>query len=146
MSLPDDHKYLRNVGSTKVLESGKVDGSAFRRSAKDVDGVSGNWPNFFPELTLENALREIRKAFAAKERKIPAKSKFAQLPIGKTKFDILAKLDRRLDFLHAKEDLDPSHALIIGYTAEDEIIADLIAQAVEALWPGREETTTPTQP
>ena len=145
MSIPNDHKYLRNVGSTKILDSGKVDGSAFRRNAKDVDGVSGNWPNYFSELTLHEALREIRKAFAAKGRKIPTKSKFAQLPIGKTKSDILAKANRTLDFLHAKEDLDPSHAIIVGYTLEDEVIADLIAQAVEALWPGREEATPTAQ-
>ena len=137
MSLPDNHSFLRHVGASKLLDNGKVDGSAFRREPKDVDGVSGNWPEHFGGLSLTEALVEIRKAFAAKQRTIGAASKFAVLAVGKTKAEVQANERRAIDFVHAAESLDPSHAVIVGYTSEDDIVADLIAQVVETLLPGR---------
>lgn len=139
-SIPDNDTFLRHVGASKI-DGARVDGAAFRREKKDVDGVSGNWPEFFKGLNLAEALVEIRKAFAAKGRNIGPKSqsKFAQVSVGKTKAYISEKANRKIDFVHAQEEADPSHAIIIGYEINDVIIADMIALwCVQALLPGRE--------
>jgi hypothetical protein len=138
VSIPDNHHYVRNVGGSSLHADNTVDGVAFRTRPVDVDGLSGNWPEFFAGLDIEEALAEIRKAIMAKGRKIAAQSKFAVLNVGTTKTYVRAMHEVSLDFRHTPEEpFDPSHASIFGYSPEDDITADLIAQTVHCLLPGR---------
>jgi hypothetical protein len=134
----DNHHFARHVGGSKI-DGETVDGSAFRvRSIVDADGLSGNWPEYFKGKSLEGALIEIRKAYAAKGRTIGATSKFAILSIGGTRDSVRKKAGRSIDFVDTPDlPLDPSHASITGYNPDDDIIADIIAQTVIRLLPGR---------
>ena len=59
------------------------------------------------------------------------------LGVGATRAHVLAEEHVALNFRHVPEDLDPSHSGIEGYGPEDHIVADLIAQTVMDLLPGK---------
>jgi hypothetical protein len=138
VSIPDNHHFARYAGGSRLIDGETVDGSAFRvRPDLDADGLSGNWPEYFKEKSLEEALVEIRNAYNAKGRAIGARSKFAILSVGGTKDSVWEKEKRRIDFVHTPDcPLDLSHASVTGYNPGDEIIADIIAQTVIRLFPG----------
>ncbi|HEX8663860.1 MAG TPA: hypothetical protein VF744_07515, partial [Beijerinckiaceae bacterium] len=89
MTLRDDHHYVRNVGRSKIEDDGSIDGSAFElRPGVDADGLSGNWPEFFANLPLPDAMVRIRAAYIAKGRTLAAQSRFALLNVGRTRGDV----------------------------------------------------------
>jgi hypothetical protein len=137
VTLLDSDHYLRNVGRSKI-DGTTVDGSAFRLRAEDIDGLSGNWQEYFGDIPIEDVLNRIRAAYAAKQRAIGATSKFVCLNIGITRRFVKEKTKVEISFNHTPDmPHDPSHASILGYNPGDDIVADRIAQTVQALFPGR---------
>lgn len=69
-----------------------------------------------------------------------AKAKIAVLNVGKIIDYVRTKSPdaRKLRVSHEPEEMDPSHSGVYGYGYDDQIIADLIAEVVQEIYPARE--------
>jgi len=139
--IPDEHHVVRHCRGSHVLASGRVVGAAFllRQAMPDgrpEDYASVNWREYYRSLDGASQLAEVRKELSA-QRAISKSSKLVELNIGRTCVNVAAKSPDgcQLQLRHLPLERSPSHAGIYGYTPEDELIADLIAQTVTAIHP-----------
>lgn len=143
--LPDADHVLRYAGGSTVDE-GKVTGTAFlwTKTAPDDAGLSVNWMEKF-EGTTEERIQRVRDLARLT---YGATAKLAQLNVGRVKTYVAAEapdtiLDIIEDPLPAKDahPEDPSHSAITNLPDKDtpaaELIGDLIAECVEAVFPAR---------
>ena len=142
-NLPGDNHVVRYAKPTSVRTDGKVDGSAFclRANRPDDTSLSVNWLECFPDHTKDEQLAEVRRLARLKMRE---GGSLAELNIGATKQHVRTVFDG-LRFIHkplAAEDefeADPSHSEITGLSQgnspESELIGDMIAQSINAVYP-----------
>ena len=135
--LDDDHHVLRYV-SARLMHDGVVDGGAFLRKVKDVDGLSVNWLEWFPG-SLEDQVTGVRRAARLEYGRTAG---LARLNVGQSRSFVRENHPERptLSFVHdplPAEDhhaADPSHSLIVGAPTQDgpeaDLFADLIARCV----------------
>lgn len=137
--LPDDDHVVRYAKPRFVRKNGKVDGYAFRLRRQEAD-LSVQWLECFDGGKGER----IDQARRLLRLKINKNGRFAELHIGRTKQQILTRLEG-IRFVHAPliadadYEADPSHSSIMGLPPEDSLLArligDMIAKCVEAVHP-----------
>ena len=136
--VPDQDHICRYCSATHCTENGQVTGTAFQLSQAD-EYLSVNWMEFFHLADQQDKIREVRKVLSSKLT-LGAKAKIAVLNVGETiKYILTQSLDgRNLNVLHDPEEDDPSHSGIYGFRYDDHLIADLIAEVVQEVYPARE--------
>lgn len=137
--LHDDHHVLRYV-SGRLVHDGVVDGGAFMRKRKDIDGLSVNWLERFPGA-LEDQVAGVRRAARLDYGRTAS---LARLHVGRSISFVQEHHPERLtlSFVHDplpaedKHAADPSHSLITGAPVENapdaDLLGDLIARCVVA--------------
>ena len=99
---------------------------------KDESYGSVNWLEYLSQSTRENEIRELRKEFGREGYELRKTGLFAILNVGKTRDAVVKEStdSRKLHFTHEPVNDDSSHGGIHGYTHEDNMIAQLIADTV----------------
>lgn len=120
---------------------GELQASAFllRRNVGE-KGLSTNWLEYLDPTDRTRQLEKLRKAFAGKKFSIAAGAKFAVLNVGVLKRNVSDGTGQqcRPDVTHLPQADDPSHAGILGIVNQDELVAELVLQAVTLpLYPAR---------
>lgn len=119
------------------IEDGKISGIAFRRR-KDELYLSVNWIEF---LKKENRLAEVAeiRTILSSKLKISSNAKIAVLIVGQVRNHVLSNSEdrRSLNVIHEPEITDPSHSGIHNLNLEDDLIADLIAQTIQEIYPAK---------
>ncbi len=140
--IPDTDHIARQCGGATIHEDGTIDGAAFR--LRNLRGgweeyLSVNWLESLDPTDREHQLELLRKVFVDKGRKLAARSKFAVHEV-----DSLRELVRRetadrrdLTVLHEHFPDDASHCGIFGLEHDDDVVADLMAEAVREVYPAR---------
>lgn len=104
----------------------------------DEQYLSVNWLEHTGASSRAKQLAIVRKHLAIK-RTLAAKERLAVLHL-QTVFDHVKTKTRGSHTLkahHEPEPEDPSHSGIYGYSHEDQLIAELVAQAVQEHYPAR---------
>ncbi len=136
-NLPNHDHITHYVRPTKVRDDGSIDGSIFRESALDDDGISVNWLEFFDKENHGERLREVALSI---QRETSFNGRFAEMNVG----DVVGCLVARGCSGNVKHDPqgarnghgpDPSHCLIQGLptpgSEENKLAADAIADCVQ---------------
>src|SRR5690606_21147980 len=125
-----DH-VCRLCGQTKCSD-GQPLGVAFLPRPDD-KYLSTNWLEWTGEASRTDQLRIIRQHLTDKGMNLPANGCLAVLHVQTVIDHVRSRASdaRVLAVHHEPERLDPSHSGVYGYTAEDQLIADLIAQVVQ---------------
>ncbi|MDP2645946.1 MAG: hypothetical protein Q8P24_13485 [Desulfobacterales bacterium] len=134
--LPDQDHICRYCSVTKITENGSITGAAFQLRSPD-KYLSVNWLEFFQLADRQGQIKEVRKAIRLKPG---ASAKLAVLNVEEmVNFVRTQSPDaRKLRVLHEPEENDPSHSGIYGFGHDDNLIADLIAETVQELYPAVE--------
>jgi hypothetical protein len=104
-------------------------------------GLSVNWLERLSKRRGEpiNALIVLlQRRLVEKRRRINRNDKLLVLHVARTRHHLLKTHTRYLEFLYCPEPTDDSHAEIRGYGHEDSLVADLIAETVQVVYPARE--------
>ncbi len=143
LDLPHEAHVVRYVKPTDVRDSGKIAGAAFclRAWRADDTRLSVNWLECFDNLTKEEQVAEVRRLSRLTMRQ---RGRLAELNVGATKEHLRSRLDS-VRFVHAPlaaedtHEADPSHSEVNDLPAEDspeaELIGDMIAQTITAIYP-----------
>ena len=141
--LPDEAHVVRYVRPTDVRDGGKIAGVAFclRAWRPDDTSVSVNWLECFGNLTQEQQVAEVRRLSRLTMR---GHGRLAELNVGATKKHLRSRLDS-VRFVHTPlaakgaHEADPSHSEVTDLPAADspeaELIGDMIAQTITAIYP-----------
>lgn len=138
--VPDSHRIARFC-RPKHVDGNTVLATAFLpRSGEDY--LSVNWIDFLGLPSEAEELRELRALYRRKFE-VGARARIALLPVGETRSYVHSRSpDRRqLDVLHepiAEPAMDASHAGIFNIRDDDELIAELVCQAVTQSYPARD--------
>ena len=130
--IPETDHVSRLCGGSKCDDDGRPLGTAFMLRP-DEPYLSVNWLESTGASSRAEQLAVVRRNLTGKGVSLPAKGHLAVLHL-RTVFDHVrsaAPDSRDLTAHHEPEPPhDPSHAGIYGYGNEDDVIADLIAEAV----------------
>jgi hypothetical protein len=135
LEIPGTDHVCRFCGEKKCDDDGRPLGIAFRlRPPPDGDlYLSTNWLESTDASSRAEQLTIIHQHLTNKGRKLTAHGRLAVLHL-QTVIDYVrsnAPDARTLAAHHEPEPSDPSHSGIYGYTVDDHLIADLIAQVVQ---------------
>jgi hypothetical protein len=138
--LASAHHIFRHVGKARIHD-GFIDSAAFHlrtnRQTGEVieDGLSVNWVEYFQTTTPQEALAPLCHILETKPKKrtIGAESRFALLNVAAVKA-AAAKYVPVTIALH-EEPGDPSHGMIVGYEAFNELVAEEIRKIIIADYP-----------
>ena len=136
--IPGTDHVSRLCGATKCDEDGRPVGDVFMLRPAEAY-LSTNWLEGTGAPTQTDRLAIVRRHLAGKGMKLSANARLAVLHL-QTVIDQVRSwsLDARaISAHHEPEPLDPSHSGLYGYTADDQLIADLIAQVVEEVHKAR---------
>ena len=135
--VPDTDHISRYCGGAQVHEDGHISGTAFRLRESE-EYLSVNWLEYLALANRHFQIEEIRRVLGAK-LKLGSRARLAVLNAGQLREHVAsASPDRRmLDILHKPEPLDPSHAGIFGLPPDDRLIAELIAEVVQEVYPAK---------
>jgi hypothetical protein len=107
----------------------------------DESYLSVNWLESTGATSRAQQIVIVRQHLTAKGMKLPANGRFAVLHL-QTAFDHVQSRtpDSRRLTAHHEPDLphDPSHSGIYGFTYSDDLIADLLAEAVHEIHKARQ--------
>ena len=104
--------------------------------------LSTNWMEYFNRSSCEETFQSVRGAMRDKRFRVARTSVFAVVNVGAVK-DAVSGLDdragtrRTVSVQRDPRDGDESHAVILGFTSQDEAVADAIRRVVLRLFPGR---------
>jgi hypothetical protein len=102
----------------------------------DDDYLSVNWLEYFGDIGRQEQLTEIRRHITLT---LAATGKFAILNVGKALQHVRTHSDKRnVAILHEPIPEDDSHSGIHGYSHEDDLVADLIAEVIQETHPAKE--------
>ena len=130
--IPGTNHVCRICGASKC-DNGQPLGAAFMPRPEE-PYVSTNWLECTGALSRADQLTIIRQHLTNKGRTLPAKGHLAVLHLHTVIDHVRSRTpDTRKLTAHHEPILpsDPSHSGIYGYTADDQLIADLIAQVVQ---------------
>jgi len=136
--LPEQDHISRYCSAIHCTENGEVTGTAFQLRQID-DYLSVNWLEFLRVNHRQEEIGEIRKILRSKLT-LRASAKIAVLNVGEIIKYVRSNSPeaQELRILHEPEDNDPSHSGIYGYSYDDHLIADLIAETVQEIYPARD--------
>jgi hypothetical protein len=137
--VPGTNHVSRLCGATKCDENGRPVGDAFMLRAADAF-LSINWLEYTGAQTRADQLAAVRRHLIDKGMKLTTNGRLAVLHLQTVIDHVRSRsLDgRSITAHHEPEPLDPSHTGLYGYTGDDQLIADLIAQVVEEVHKARE--------
>lgn len=95
------------------------------------DGLSVNWVEYFGKPTAQEAVAPLRSILEGK-RTVSALSKFALLKVDSAK--VAAAKYVNVVIVTAEEPNDASHALVKGYEAHNDQVAEELAKVVIATY------------
>jgi hypothetical protein len=101
--------------------------------------LSTNWLEYTGARSRADQLTVVRQNLTDKGRKLSANGRLAVLRL-ETVIDHVRSSTpdaRTITAHHEPERADPTHSGIYGYTADDQLIADLIAQVVQEVHSAR---------
>lgn len=126
--VPQEDNISRYCGGSHI-QGGEIDGTAFRLRKGYDEFLSTNWLEFLKLGRRHEEIREIRRVLAAK-MKVGSTAIIAVCNVGELLRHVEATTGGTvLEVTHQPEEIDPSHAGIFGYSFEEDLIADLIAEA-----------------
>lgn len=138
-NVPNQDQIVHYVKPSKILDDGSIDGSIFRESANDDDGVSVNWLEYFGTKSESGRLGAVAQRI---QRETKFSGRFAEMNVGRV-IECLIARDCFGSVWHDPQDArndhgpDPSHCLILGLPApgseENKRAADAIADCVHAI-------------
>jgi hypothetical protein len=136
--LPEKDHVSRYCSAVHCTENGRITGTAFQLRQKD-GYLSVNWLEFLQLYNRKNEIREIRKVLGSKLA-LGAKALIAVLNVGEIIEYVRSNSPdaRKLIVLHEPEENDLSHSGVYGYDYGDILIAELIAEMVQELYPAKE--------
>lgn len=129
-SLPSSDHVARYCKRKFLSETGQPLGTAFflRKFNSTIEEyLSVSWLEHFGSLGIEELLQEVRKHTALT---LQRSARYAILNVGDTINYVNENSERKIKFTHEPSKSDPSHSGIRGYSYEDEMIGDLIAEKV----------------
>lgn len=135
--LPDSDHVARYCKPKTLSESGQPLGTAFilRKDDRIVEKfLSVSWLEYFGTSEIEELLQQVREHISLKASN---KAKFAILNVGDTINHVNKNSERKITITHEPSNSDPSHSGIGGYSFEDEMIGDLIAEKVVSTHPAK---------
>lgn len=134
--ISDQDHISRYCSAMHCTENGQVTGTAFQLRQIE-EYLSVNWLEFFHLADRQKEIREVRKGLRLK---LGAKAKIAVLNVGEAINYVRTQSPdaRNLKVLYEPEEDDPSHSGIHGFRYDDHLIADLIAETVQEVYPARE--------
>ena len=130
--IPDsDHVSRYCKPSSISLSTGRPTGASFRLRENEAF-LSINWLEELNQTSRESEINELRQVFKNKPFQVATTGVFAVINVGRTKSSVVegAPDSTVLKFIHEPEDDDPSHSGIFGFTHEENLIAELIADSV----------------
>lgn len=145
MTVSDQDDFVRHVGGSHI-DGDVINGSAFERTPKDVDGVSVSMRGIFSG-DQDADIASIRTVVGAR-RKLGKTSVFAEVNVGNA-LAVLHEFEESITIvanpLPAEGDLpeDPAHALIVGLpfkgeaigSLRSELAGDLLARRILRIYP-----------
>ena len=136
--VPDTDHISRYCGGAQILPDGRISGTAFHLRELE-EYLSVNWLEYLGLGDRDPEIAEVRRVLGAKGRKLGTTARLVVLNAGRLRGHVAsASPDRRmLDILHKPEPLDPSHAGIFGLPPDDRLIAELIAEVVQDVYPAK---------
>ncbi len=131
--LPNKDHITRYCKFKTLSEAGQPLGTAFTlREDRKERYLSVSWLEYFGEFGLEELLQKVRDHFNLTPKK---SAKYAILNVGDTIDHVNEKSELKIKITHKPSNGNPSHSGIWGYSYEDEMIGDLIAQQVILIHP-----------
>jgi len=131
--LPADNHISRYCKFTTLSEeTGQPLGTAFMPRPNKDKFLSVNWLEYFGDIGIEAQLTEIRTHINLKIKK---SGRFSVLEVGNTLEYVNKNNDKEICITHEPSNGDPSHSGIRGYSHEDEMVGDLIAETVNSVHP-----------
>ncbi len=131
--LPEQHHITRYCKFTSLSEDGHPTGDSFLPRASD-EALSVYCLEFSGHADRQSQLTQVRQ-----ETRLTLKrsAKFAVLNIGHMLCHVHSSEshDRTLTVKHKPENGEPAHSGVYGYTHEDDMVAELIAEVVEETHP-----------
>ena len=129
--LDPSHHIFRHI-KMSWIDGDFVDPAAFRMRQNE-DGLSVNWVEYFGKSNAQEAVTPLRDVLTKKGLKIGGQSKFALLNVDTTK--VAAAKHAKIVIVADEEPNDNSHALVKGYEAFNEQVAEELAKVVIATYP-----------
>ncbi len=135
--VPDKHHIARYC-QPKYIADEQIQPGAFMLRTTD-ESLSVNWLEFLDCSSRENEITELRRIYAAKLRRVGARAKIALLNVGEVCENVITESPdrRKLEVLHDPEIDDPSHSGIYNLKQDDELIAELILEAIRETYSAR---------
>ncbi len=131
--LPDDTFVVR-YAKPSLINDKRINGAVFVLRLGENE-LSVNWLDFFENCNKEQQLDKVRESSQMYMNK---NGLLAEMNVGITKNQLVGELES-ISFKHKPCDDDPSHSEVLGLplseTPEAELIGDMIAQTVTAVYP-----------
>ena len=134
--LNPSHHFFRHLKKS-WMDGDFIDPAAFRlRQDNDTgqfeDGLSVNWVEYFRKPTAQEAVAPLRSILEGKGRTVSALSKCALLKVDSAKAAAKQYVD--IAVVNDAEPSDASHALVKGYEAHNDQVAEELAKIVIATY------------
>ena len=132
-TLPSDNHIGRYCGGSHVDEDSDVDGTAFRLRAGE-EYLSVNWLEYLAKEN-EEQIEALRAVYRSKFNKVGKTARIAKLNVGEMIEHVRSESPDsvQLEVIHEPINtppVDPSHSGIHNIPEDDDLVADLIAEAV----------------
>jgi hypothetical protein len=135
--IPNSDHVAHYCGGSTIQEDGGISAAAFMLRQNE-EYLSVNWLECLASAERSAQIRNLQGVYASKLR-VGANARIAVLNVGilRAKVEQESPDQRILSVKHEPEDDDPSHSGIYGLPHDDEIVGELLAQAVLEKYPAR---------
>lgn len=137
--VPDSNHVARYCPPARI-DHGELLASAFLlRREKNEKNLSVNWLEALHPSDKAKQIRLLQEVFGRKLNRIAAGAEFATLNVGELCSHVAEGCPEcpRLEVLQVPEPDDPSHAGIFGIERDDQLVAELLLEAVLNRYPAR---------
>ncbi|MBV8565035.1 MAG: hypothetical protein JO273_06235 [Methylobacteriaceae bacterium] len=135
--LDDAHHVFRHIKKS-WMDGEFIEPAAFRlreRNGAFEEGLSVNWVEYFRKRTARETIRPLRDILIRKGRSIGGESKFALLNVGAAKSAAARFVP--IAIITDEEPDDPSHALVKGYSAFNDQVAEELQKIIIVSFPAK---------
>ncbi|HUY13591.1 MAG TPA: hypothetical protein VMX16_08175 [Terriglobia bacterium] len=135
--LDHSHHFFRHIKKSWT-DGTFVDPAAFRLAKRDgqfEEGLSVNWMEYFQRPTPQESIAPLREILINKGRSVGGESKFALLNVGTAK--AAAAAYTAVAIVTDAEELDASHALVKGYEAHNDEVAEELGKVIIGIYPAK---------